>query len=107
VSEPVSYVNAPLLAEQRGIEVRFVVDNREDGFRNVIRMAGATTSGKQISAAGTLTGPNQVQKLVEVNGYDLELKLTDHLLVLGYEDRTGIVAAFGGVLGEAKVNIAG
>lgn len=107
VSEPVSYVNAPLLAEQRGIEVRFNVDSEENGFRNVIRLSGATGSGNQVSAAGTLTGPKQVQKLVEVNGYDVELQLTDHLLVLGYEDRAGIVAVFGGVLGDAGVNIAG
>ena len=53
VSEPVSYVNAPLLAEQRGIEVRFNVDSEENGFRNVIRLSGATGSGNQVSAAGT------------------------------------------------------
>jgi D-3-phosphoglycerate dehydrogenase len=107
VSDPVSYVNAPLLAEQRGIDVRFIVDSNTEGFRNVIRLTGVTVSGERISAAGTLTGPNQVQKLVEINGYDMEIPFTDHLLVFSYEDRPGVVATYGGLLGEAGVNIAG
>ena len=107
VSEPVSYVNAPLIAEQRGIEVRFISDSETHEFRNVIRLAGATTDGKQISVAGTLTGPKQAQKLIEINGYDLELPLTDHLLVFEYEDRPGVVATYGALLGDAGINIAG
>lgn len=41
-----------------------------------------------------------------MNGYDLELPLADHLVVLNYEDRPGIVAAYGVLLGEAGINIA-
>lgn len=107
VSDPVSYVNAPLIAEQRGVEVRFHVDAISESYRNVITLRGTTAEGAQISVSGTLTGPKQVEKIVEINGYELELPISEHLVVFSYEDRPGIVAAYGGLLGEAGVNIAG
>ena len=95
VSDPVSYVNAPLIAEQRNVEVRFSADAIAESFRNIITIRGSLTDGTQLSVSGTLTGPKQIEKLIEVNGYDVELPLTEHLLVLSYTDRPGIVAAFG------------
>lgn len=107
VSDPVSYVNAPLLAEQRGLEVRFSADAVTESFRNVITLRGTTADGAQISVSGTLTGPKQIEKIVGINGYELELPISEHLIIFSYEDRPGIVAAYGSLLGEAGVNIAG
>ncbi len=107
VSDPVSYVNAPLLAEQRDLAVRFSVDEHSESYRNVITLRGAVADGTQISVSGTLTGPKQVEKIIEINGYELELPITDHLLVFSYTDRPGIVAKYGGLLGDAGINIAG
>ncbi|WP_449278725.1 phosphoglycerate dehydrogenase [Leucobacter sp. GX24907] len=107
VSDPVSYVNAPLLAEQRDIAVRFTVDSVSESYRNVITLSGALTDGTGISVSGTLTGPKQIEKIVEINGYEVELPIPEHLLVFSYTDRPGIVATYGGILGEAGVNIAG
>ncbi len=106
VSDPVSYVNAPLLAEQRDVEVRFSADSLAESFRNVITIRGSLTDGTQLSVSGTLTGPKQIEKLVGVNGFDVELPLTENLLIFSYVDRPGIVAAYGALLGEAGVNIA-
>lgn len=106
VNDPVSYVNAPHLAEQRGIQVRLLTDASSEEYRNVITLRGALEDGSTVSISGTLTGRKQIQKIVEVNGYDLELPLADHLIVLNYEDRPGIVAAYGVLLGEAGINIA-
>lgn len=106
VSEPVSYVNAPLIAEQRDVEVRFMTDQVAESFRNIITIRGSLTDGTQLSVSGTLTGPKQIEKLIEVNGFDIELPLTENLLVFSYTDRPGIVATYGGMLGEAGVNIA-
>lgn len=106
VSDPVSYVNAPLLAEQRDVEVRFSSDTDGGSYRNVITIRGALTDGRQVSVSGTLTGPKQIEKLVALNGYEVELPISENLLVFTYEDRPGIVAAYGGLLGDAGVNIA-
>lgn len=107
VSETVSYVNAPLLAEQQGIATRLLVEAESPEFRNVITIRGALADGHQISVSGTLTGTKQVEKLVGINGYDIELPLAEHHIVMIYTDRPGIVAEYGREFGEAKINIAG
>ncbi|MER1997312.1 MAG: ACT domain-containing protein, partial [Arthrobacter sp.] len=107
VSEQVSYVNAPVLAEQRGIAVRLITTPDVDDYRNLLTIRGALSDGTQLEVAGTLTGPKQIQKLVGVNGYDLEIPISEHLLVLIYQDRPGVIGALGRILGEAEINIAG
>ncbi|QEW03442.1 phosphoglycerate dehydrogenase [Microbacterium lushaniae] len=107
VSESVSYVNAPLLAEQRGVEVRLLTDEVSDEYRNVITLRGALADGSQLSVSGTLTGTKQIEKLVGINEYALELPIEKHHLVMLYTDRPGIVAVYGQRFGEAGINIAG
>src|SRR5699024_6864239 len=81
VSESVSYVNTPVLADQRGVEVRLLTEAVSDDYRNMITISGALSDGGQISVSGTLTGPKQIEKIVRVHGYDVEVPLADHLLV--------------------------
>lgn len=107
VSETVSYVNAPLLADQRGIEVRLITDPVSEEYRNLITVRGALSDGSQISVSGTLTGTKQIEKIVEINGYDVEVPVAEHLIVMVYDDRPGIVAVYGHEFGEAEINIAG
>ncbi len=107
VSEQVSYVNAPLLAEQRGIEVRLIKDAVSEEYRNLLTIRGSLTDGTQLSVSGTLTGTKQIQKIVEINGYDVEVPIAEHLIVMHYTDRPGIVAVYGKEFGEAGINIAG
>lgn len=107
VSETVSYVNAPLLAEQRGVEVRLLVDDDSPEYRNVITLRGALSDGSQLAISGTLTGPKQVEKLVGINDYAIELPIETNHVVMLYTDRPGIVAIYGQKFGEAGINIAG
>ena len=105
--DAVSYVNAPLLAAERGTEVRLVADPESPDHRNLITLRGTLASGEQISVSGTLIGISQKERLVEVNGFAVDIEPTDHLAFLTYEDRPGIVGVTGQLLGEAQVNIAG
>jgi len=107
VDEQVSYVNAPLIAEQRGVTVRLLTDAVSDEYRNVITVRGAVADGTAVSVSGTLIGTKQIEKIVEINGYDVEVPFADHLVVFTYDDRPGIVAVYGQKFGEAGVNIAG
>ncbi len=107
VSETVSYVNAPLLAEQRGVAVRLITDKESPEYRNVITLRGALADGSQVSVSGTLTGTKQIEKIVEVNGYEVEVPFAEHLIVMVYTDRPGIVAVYGREFGDAQINIAG
>jgi D-3-phosphoglycerate dehydrogenase len=107
VEEQVSYVNAPLLAAERGTAVRLVTDAESPDHRNLITLRGTLADGSQVSVSGTLIGIHQKERLVEVNGFDVDLEPTDHLAFFQYGDRPGMVGTVGGILGDAGVNIAG
>ena len=107
VEDAVTYVNAPVLAEQRGVVVRLVTDPDSGDFRNVTTLRGTLSDGTVVSVSGTLTGPKMVEKLVGINGYDLEVPLSDHMLVFEYSDRPGVIGNVGRILGDAGINIGG
>ncbi|MGH3509198.1 MAG: phosphoglycerate dehydrogenase [Nocardioidaceae bacterium] len=107
VEAQVSYVNAPLLAAERGVAVRLVTDPDSPDHRNLITLRGTLADGSQVSVSGTLVGIAQKERLVEVDGYAVDIEPTEHLAFLRYEDRPGMVGTVGGILGQADVNIAG
>jgi len=107
VEDQVSYVNAPLLAAERGVAVRLVTDPESPDHRNLITIRGTLADGSQVSVSGTLVGIHQKERLVEVNGYDIDIEPTDHLALFTYDDRPGMVGTVGQILGDANVNIAG
>jgi D-3-phosphoglycerate dehydrogenase / 2-oxoglutarate reductase len=106
VTEQVSYVNAPLMAEQRGVEVRLTQDTVSDEYRNVTTLKAVLSDGTTVSAGGTVIGPKHHQKVVSINGYDVELSMAEHMVVMVYQDRPGIVAIYGKAFAEAGINIA-
>ncbi len=105
--EPVTYVNAPLLASERGVEVSLVTEAESPDWRNLITLRGTLPGGQSVSVGGTLTGQRRVEKLVEVNGFEMEIGLAGHLVFLTYTDRPGIVGVVGQILGSEGINIAG
>jgi D-3-phosphoglycerate dehydrogenase len=107
VEEQVSYVNAPLLAAERGLAVRLVIDPESPDHRNLITIRGTLADGSQVSVSGTLVGLGQRERLVELNGYVVDIEPTEHLAFFSYADRPGMVGTVGGILGEAGINIAG
>jgi D-3-phosphoglycerate dehydrogenase len=105
--EPVTYVNAPLVAKERGVEVTLSTDEVSQDWRNLLTIRGTAPDGQLISVSGTLSGLRQLEHLVEVNGLDAEITPTDHMIFLGYADRPGVVGIVGQVLGRQDINIAG
>ena len=106
VEEQVTFVNAPTLAAERGVEVSLTTDRESPEYRNLITVSGVLPTGDPVSVSGTLVGTRQVEKLTEVDGVDVELPAGGHLVFLRYEDRPGVVGQVGVQLGEAGVNIA-
>jgi D-3-phosphoglycerate dehydrogenase len=108
VEERVTYVNAPQLAADRGVEVELVVDREVSDHHNLVTVRGALPDGRTVSVAGTVsgTGAREARKLTQVDEFDLELGAGGVLLFFRYADRPGIVGAIGTILGEAGVNIA-
>jgi D-3-phosphoglycerate dehydrogenase len=106
VDERVTYVNAPQLAADRGVEVELVV--ADDDGQDLVTVRGALPDGRAVSVSGILTnsGTREICKLTGVDDYDLDLTADGVLLFFRYPDRPGVVGAIGTILGEAGVNIA-
>jgi D-3-phosphoglycerate dehydrogenase len=106
VTEAVSYVNAPLLAEQRGIASSLNVSEESKDYRNTTTLRGVLSDGTSVEVSGTLAGTKMTEKIIGLNGYDIEVPIAEHHVVMFYADRPGIVAIYGREFGEAGINIA-
>src|SRR5699024_12762106 len=73
---------------------------------NTITVQAVSANGKEFNVTGTLTGPQQVEKLVGINDYEFEVAIADHMLILEYQDRPGVIGTMGMQLGDRNINIA-
>ena len=105
VHEPVSYVNAPTIARERGLEVSERRSPESQDYVNLVVLRAGTESG-EVAVGGTLVGPRNAERLVRVYEFDLDIAPADHMAFFNYEDRPGVIGAVGTILGEAGINIA-
>jgi D-3-phosphoglycerate dehydrogenase len=106
-AEEVTYVNAPGLAAERGVTSSVDTSAESPEYRSMISLHCALSNGKAITVDGTLMGIRKVEKIIAIDGFDLDLPPTDNMLFLRYADRPGVVGAVGNILGQSKINIAG
>jgi D-3-phosphoglycerate dehydrogenase len=106
VEEPVTFVNAPLLAADRGIDVRLTTSPDSPDYRNLVTIRGTLPDGTTHSISGTLFGHRHTERLVEVDGFEIDIEPSGHLAFFEYVDRPGVVGIVGRILGDANVNIA-
>ena len=98
--EPVSYVNAPQLAAERGVEVRDTTSTSSRDYVNLITLRGA---GHAI--AGTLSGLKAAARIVMVDDHTLDVPPASNMLIVRNDDRPGVIGRVGTMLGDARVNI--
>lgn len=103
--DTVNYVNAPVIAKQRGIKVREVVSRHVDNFTNLVTVNVKTPEGTR-TIAGTLFNKNDV-RIVQIGQYRIEVIPSRYMLVSTYVDMPGVIGRFGTALGERNINIAG
>ena len=107
VGDGVSYVNAPMLAKERGLVASVIKNVESEDHRNAITLTAALGDGTQISVSGTLAGLKRVQKIVAIDDLALDLIPSESLLFLRYADKPGVIGVVGRILGEASINIGG
>jgi D-3-phosphoglycerate dehydrogenase len=105
VHEPVTFVNAPLIAKERGISVEEGRSSESLDYVNLIEVH-VHSKDESVSVGGVLVGKRDNEKLVRVYGYELDMQFSPYFALLRYEDRPGIVGIVGNTMGEAGVNIA-
>ena len=99
--QTVNYVNAPLIAAERGIEVIEGKRSSSKDYRNLVQVAA-----DDITVAGTTIGKENRQWLVEAFGFQLEIELASRMALLLYDDVPGVIGRMGTLFGDAGVNIA-
>ena len=105
VEGAVNYVNAPLLAAERGIDVHEARRPSSRDLTSLVRIA-VHTGDAEINVAGTTIGRDNRLWLVSALGFELELELAPLLVVFRYDDVPGVIGRVGTMFGDAGVNIA-
>ncbi len=103
--QPVNYVNAPLIAADRGIEVLEQSRRASRDFTNLVRVE-IRADGEHLRVAGTTIGNDNRQWLVSALGFELETEIAPLMVFFRYDDVPGVIGRVGTLFGEAGVNIA-
>lgn len=99
--EAVTYVNAPQLATQHGIDVRESRSSQSADYVNLLTLRGG---GHSIS--GTLVGRRAEQRIMAIDDHRFDVPPAEHMLMVKNDDRPGMIGVVGTLLGNAGVNIA-
>ena len=103
--QPVNYVNAPMIAAERGVEVREERSRAARDYTNLVRVE-AVSDGVPLRIAGTTMGNDNRLWLVSALGFDLDMELAPLLVVFRYDDVPGVIGKVGTLFGGSAVNIA-
>jgi D-3-phosphoglycerate dehydrogenase / 2-oxoglutarate reductase len=99
--QPVNYVNAPVVAADRGVEV---IEEKRRSSRDFTSLVAVSADDARV--AGTTIGNDDRQWLVSALGFELEMELAPRVVLLRYDDVPGVIGRVGTLFGDARVNIA-
>jgi D-3-phosphoglycerate dehydrogenase len=103
--QPVNYVNAPVIAAERGVEVVEERRRTSRDFTNLVRVT-VRSDGHELRVAGTTIGRDDRRWLVSALGFELEMELSPLMAIFRYDDVPGVIGRIGTLFGEAGINIA-
>jgi D-3-phosphoglycerate dehydrogenase len=104
LTETVNYVNAPLIARDRGIEVKVSRTSGAAEYTSLITLK-IKSSGKEMLVAGTLNSKKE-PRIVQVDNFPMETVPDGDMLVLMNNDKPGVIGSLGSLLGQNGINIA-
>lgn len=102
--EPVSFVNAPQLAEARGLSVTESTTAASADFVNLVSITGRADD-RSIDAAGTLLGKHAKPRIVGIDGHSVDVPPASHMVVVRNSDTPGMIGRVGTIMGDAGVNV--
>jgi D-3-phosphoglycerate dehydrogenase len=101
VEQAVNYVNAPVIAAERGIDVS---EERSTSARDYLNLVTVRVDGAEVS--GTTIGPEHRRFLAGALGFAIDIQLSPRMVFFRYDDIPGVIGRVGTMFGEAGVNIA-
>ena len=93
------------LAAERGVEASIDTESESPNHRSVVDVRAVAADGSTVNVAGALSGPQMVEKIVQINGRNLDLRAEGVNLIINYDDQPGALGKIGTLLGSAEVNI--
>jgi len=105
VETAVNYVNAPVIAAERGIEVSEERLRASQDYMNTVRVV-VSAGGRDVEVAGTTIGPEHRLFLARALNFGIDIELAPRMVFLTYTDLPGVIGRVGTMFGEARVNIA-
>ena len=105
VDQSVNYVNAPVIAAERGIQVVEERFRASRDYTNLVEVR-ALSDGEEVAVSGTTIGPEPRLFLAGALGYGIDIELAANMVFLRYTDMPGVIGRVGTMFGEAGVNIA-
>jgi D-3-phosphoglycerate dehydrogenase len=103
VAEMVNFVNAPIMAKDRGIKVLETTSSTSEDFVNLITVKAITAAGTT-TVSGTIIGRND-PRIVQIDDFRLELVPEGHILLIYNDDKPGAIGRIGTILGSHDINI--
>ena len=98
--EPVTYVNAPQLAAEHGLEIRESSSSTAHDFVNLVSIGGGDHS-----VAGSIVGARGEGAIVKIDDHSVDLPPAEHMLVVRNDDTPGMIALVAQTLADANINI--
>jgi D-3-phosphoglycerate dehydrogenase len=104
VGETVNYVNAPVMAKERGIRITELTSAAHEDFANLIAIT-ARSKMEQNTIAGTPFGRKEL-RIVKLNDFLIEAIPEGFILLINNYDKPGVIGNIGTTLGSQNINIA-
>ncbi len=105
LDDPITFVNAPAVAADRGVTSEVTTATESPNHRSVVDVKAVFPDGSVANVAGTVSGPRQVEKIVNINGRNFDLRAEGHNLIVSYTDQPGSLGKIGTLLGNAGIDI--
>lgn len=105
LQETINYMNALLIAKNRGIEVTESKTSEIIDFANAIAVTVETNKGKNLVMGSLFTKTDP--RIIRINNFYVDVVPKGHMIYVSNRDLPGVVGAIGMILGKSNINIAG
>lgn len=103
LEETVNFINAPLIAKERGIEIKEITTDDAGDYQNMLVVK--IKSGKKESTVEGILHGRKEPRIISINEFKVEVIPEGELLVLGNNDKPGVIGDLGTLLGKNSINI--
>ena len=101
--DAVNYVNAPVIAKERGLETKVSKSNKDSGALGAISVKIFTDNDEYIASGSLIT--KEIQRITQINQYITSIKPEKHMLLVPHENKPSMIAKVATVIGEHNINI--